>query len=233
VNQDLLLRYLRQYQADPTSRVFAPLADLYRKMGKVEEALKICLDGLSHHPRYSGGRVALGHCYYDLEHLDQALKEYEYVLSYYPDNLQAMKGAAQCLEKLNKPDKAIRYYRMYLFLVPKDMLIRERLAVLEQRHRGSAEPPPAPSGERSISSEQLSLGKSFEASSPLDHYRLSTFMGRPAQRTQPPPAPPPSSDGRVQFLYKLLRVIQGRRAVTGQSGPDGGSPLDGAHSPSA
>lgn len=47
--------YIRRYQEDPTSRVFAPLAEAYRRLGRVDEAIDICLEGLKHHPEFPGG----------------------------------------------------------------------------------------------------------------------------------------------------------------------------------
>jgi ABC-type multidrug transport system fused ATPase/permease subunit len=34
--------YLRRFKEDPTSRVFAPLADGYRRQGRLDEAIEIC-----------------------------------------------------------------------------------------------------------------------------------------------------------------------------------------------
>ena len=63
---------LRRYQEDPTSRVFAPLADLYRQMGRYEEAVELCLQGLNHHPQFQAGRVTLARCYFDEKRYSEA-----------------------------------------------------------------------------------------------------------------------------------------------------------------
>jgi hypothetical protein len=34
--------YLRRYEEDPTSRVFASLAEAYRKLGRLYDAISIC-----------------------------------------------------------------------------------------------------------------------------------------------------------------------------------------------
>ena len=42
----LLLKYLKTFQDDPRkSRIFAPLAEAYRKIGLVDQAIDICREG--------------------------------------------------------------------------------------------------------------------------------------------------------------------------------------------
>ena len=55
----MIYDYLKKYQEDPTSRVFAPLAEAYRKAGLIDEAIEIAREGLRVHPNFVGGRVAL------------------------------------------------------------------------------------------------------------------------------------------------------------------------------
>jgi tetratricopeptide (TPR) repeat protein len=64
--------YLRRFKEDPTSRVFAPLAEAYRRLGRVEEAIEIALEGLEHHPDFHGGRVTLAKCYIDKKKYSEA-----------------------------------------------------------------------------------------------------------------------------------------------------------------
>src|SRR5580704_11425858 len=46
--------YLRRFQEDPTSRVFAPLAEAYRRLGRFDEAIDICREGLEHNTDFHG-----------------------------------------------------------------------------------------------------------------------------------------------------------------------------------
>ena len=43
-----LEKYLKEYQENPRSRVFAPLAEAYRKSGLIDEAIDICREGLEY-----------------------------------------------------------------------------------------------------------------------------------------------------------------------------------------
>ena len=49
-----LERYLRSYSQDPTSRVFAPLGETYRKLGKLDEAIEVLNEGMKTHPKLRG-----------------------------------------------------------------------------------------------------------------------------------------------------------------------------------
>ena len=62
---------------DPNSRVFAPLAEAYRKSGMLDEAIQVCLEGLKIHPTYISGRVALARAYYEEKMLGEAKEEFE------------------------------------------------------------------------------------------------------------------------------------------------------------
>ena len=49
---------LRVYRKNPQSKIFAPLSEVYRKNGLVDEAKAICERGLSFHPDYVAGKMA-------------------------------------------------------------------------------------------------------------------------------------------------------------------------------
>jgi len=111
-------RYLRIFQENPDSRVFAPLADMYRRLGRLKEAEEICREGLLRHPYYAGGKVALAHILLEADRLDEALRETESVVTYYPDNLLARKILIRVLGALNRLDEARREYEALKHLAP-------------------------------------------------------------------------------------------------------------------
>ncbi len=111
-------RYLRIFQENPDSRVFAPLADMYRRLGRLKEAEDICREGLLRHPYYAGGKVALAHILLEGGRYDEALKEAESVVTYYPDNLLARKILIRVLGSLNQVDAARREYEALKHLAP-------------------------------------------------------------------------------------------------------------------
>lgn len=111
-------RYLRIFQENPDSRVFAPLADMYRRLGRLKEAEDICREGLLRHPYYAGGKVALAHILLEAGRYDEALKETESVVTYYPDNLLARKILIRVLGAMNQIDSARREYEALKHLAP-------------------------------------------------------------------------------------------------------------------
>lgn len=144
-----LERYLRIFQENPDSRVFAPLADLYRRLGKLNEAEEICREGIRRHPYYAGGRVALAHILLDAGSLEEALSESDSVVTYYPDNLLARKILIRVLGALNESDRAKREFEALKHLAPvvasdpeleKAVQGRVQLAVLPGRPEEGAPP---------------------------------------------------------------------------------------------
>ncbi len=118
VDLNELERYLRIFQENPDSRVFAPLADLYRRLGKLEEAEEICREGIRRHPYYAGGRVALAHILLDKGRLTEAYAEADAVVTYYPDNLLARKILIRVLGGQNELDRARREFEALRHLAP-------------------------------------------------------------------------------------------------------------------
>lgn len=118
VDLNELERYLRIYQENPDSRVFAPLADMYRRLAKYREAEQICREGLQRHPYYAGGKVALAYVLLDTGRLDEAHREVEEVVTYYPDNLLARKILIRVLAGLGQLDRAQREFEALKQLSP-------------------------------------------------------------------------------------------------------------------
>ena len=53
----LFLKYQADYEKNPRSRVFAPLAETYRKLGMTDKAMEILSQGIRFHPgRWSQAR---------------------------------------------------------------------------------------------------------------------------------------------------------------------------------
>ena len=67
----------RRFEKDPSSIAFAQLAEEYRRGGDLNQAVKICREGLARHPGYLSAQVTLGRALMDLEEYDDARKELE------------------------------------------------------------------------------------------------------------------------------------------------------------
>jgi tetratricopeptide (TPR) repeat protein len=124
VNPEFIERYQLEYQKNPRSKVFAPLAEAYRKMGLLEEAAKLCSLGTKIHPDFAGGFVAYAKILLDQDHPADAYKNLERATTLSPDNLLAQMLSGETLLKLRKPKDALKAFKMVLFLNPDDTKAR-------------------------------------------------------------------------------------------------------------
>jgi tetratricopeptide (TPR) repeat protein len=116
----LLYDYLRKYQEDPTSRVFAPLAEAYRKAGMMNEAIEIAREGLRIHPNFLGGRVALARALFDKKLYTEVIDELAPIIQDAPDNLVAQRLLAESYLIQGRVTEALDCYKMLLYFNPHD-----------------------------------------------------------------------------------------------------------------
>ena len=105
---------------DPASIAFAQLAEEYRRAGRYEEAIEACRSGLAVHPGYLSARVTLGRALLELNDLEAALGELEYVLKTAPENLAAIRGVAEIHHRRGALGEALGFYRAALSLAKHD-----------------------------------------------------------------------------------------------------------------
>lgn len=120
VNPVLVEKYQLMLQSDPRSKVFAPLAEAYRKMGLIDEGISVCEKGVEFHPEFAGGRVALGRLYLDKAQLEKASKQLSKAVELSPENLLAQSLLGETHLKLRQPKEALQAYKMLLLLSPND-----------------------------------------------------------------------------------------------------------------
>ncbi len=146
---DLITPEIKKYQAmlgsNPSSRVFATLAELYRKQGMYDEAIGLCLKGLGHHPDYLSGRVVLGLAYFDKGMLRDAAEELERVVSAKPDHLMAARALGDVMLADGNNERAEYYFNRVLSLAPDDPDVARKLESLT--NRPGTEVPPQPTAD--------------------------------------------------------------------------------------
>jgi tetratricopeptide (TPR) repeat protein len=138
-------KYRAILEKDPQSRVFAPLAEAYRKAGYLDEAIETARAGLDHHPSYLSGRVALARALFEKGESAEAKSEISQVIQAAPDNLMAHKLIGQVHLQGGDPAAAEKSFNMVLLLDPRDQEAQAALENLKAPAAEPVEPPPVES----------------------------------------------------------------------------------------
>ena len=128
----ILLRYLSQFEANPNSQVFAPLAEAYRKLGMYQEAIDLLREGIAKHPTYPLGYLGLASCYYDKEQFNLAYQTLRPLITEHRENIRMQRLFARTCEKLDKRDEALDTYKHLLFFNPKESSLAKKVSELEK-----------------------------------------------------------------------------------------------------
>lgn len=86
LNNSQFLRYYKQWQDDPQSIVFAPLAEYFLKFGMMSEALGLVREGLKKHPDLVSGRIVMAKIHIAHGNWEEAEEELSKVLGIVPEN---------------------------------------------------------------------------------------------------------------------------------------------------
>lgn len=125
------------FQDDPTSKIFAPLAESYRKIGLIDEAIEICLEGLQANPDFIGGKVALARAYGDRKLYSKVRETLLPIIDKIPDNLVAQKLLAEACLVLGYVTEALNAYKMLLYFNPQDREAENLIQEIEtQEYQG-------------------------------------------------------------------------------------------------
>jgi tetratricopeptide (TPR) repeat protein len=123
-------RYEERLAKDPASLGFALLADLYRKAGRVDDAVAVCRDGLIRHPGYATARLILAKALMARQDFAGALVELEALLRSSPKDVQCHRLAAEAHRRLGRVDAAVKSLERAAGLDPGDRESRALLGLL-------------------------------------------------------------------------------------------------------
>ncbi len=113
---------------DPLSRAFLQLAEEYRREGRYQEAVRVCLEGLERHPTYHTARISLGRTHMEAGDLANARRAFADVLELQPENHLAGKLLADVQKKTSDLAGAAETYRTILRYYPGDREVEGLLA---------------------------------------------------------------------------------------------------------
>jgi tetratricopeptide (TPR) repeat protein len=167
----------RRLDLDPGSRLFVSLAEEYRKLNRLKDALSALQKGLLAHPGYVAAQVSLGRVYIEAGQVTDAIATFTKVLVADPGNLVAAKSLADI--QLARGDKleALKKYKLYRALSG-DRKVDPMIAELEPqvaprpivppRVQAPAAAPPPPKFQETDKGRRRAVPKSVLPSVPLD-----------------------------------------------------------------
>lgn len=131
----ILQKYQKIYEKDPTSRVFAPLAESYRKLGMIEKAFEVLRQGIKYHPDYVMGYLGLASCYADEKEWMNVYSTLRPFVNRNRDNLRLQKLFGKACVEVHHEEEALETYKFLLFLNPKDKDAASYVEKLEKNYR--------------------------------------------------------------------------------------------------
>jgi tetratricopeptide (TPR) repeat protein len=120
----------RRLDLDSGSRLFVSLAEEYRKVGRIKDALSALQKGLLAHPGYVAAQVALGRAYLEANQATDAIATFTKVLVADPANLVAAKSLADIHLGRNDNLEALKKFKLYR-AISGDRKVDEMIAKLE------------------------------------------------------------------------------------------------------
>jgi len=123
-------RYEERLARDPTSLAFAPLADAYRKAGRIADAVRLCREGLARFPHYVTARLILAKALLDGGDPDAAMEEVQAILEASPREAQAHRLVGDLYHRAGALGDAVSHLEQAVRLDPGDRESRALLDVL-------------------------------------------------------------------------------------------------------
>ena len=131
------LRTLFRSERDPDGRVFAPLADAYRRQGDLVQALELLRDGLDRHSDFAPALVVAGWVRRDRGEADAAREAFGAALELDEDNAEALRGIGELAAARGDRAAALESFQRLVDLEPDDLEIVARLREVERDEEGA------------------------------------------------------------------------------------------------
>lgn len=109
----------KQFNENPR-RVFARLANEYRKAGELELSIDICRTHIPQQPSYISGYIVLGQALFESQNLAEAKSTFETALGLDPENLIALRQLGDIARVQGDSDSARAWYQRLLEVDPQN-----------------------------------------------------------------------------------------------------------------
>lgn len=138
-----LIEDLRKQFAENPRRVFARLANEYRKSGDLDVAIEICRAHVPLQPTYISGYIVLGQALFERGQPDEARSTFETALALDPENLIALRQLGDIARASGDLEAARGWYHKLLEVDPQNDEIAAQLDALDAPQEQSAARAPA------------------------------------------------------------------------------------------
>ena len=125
--------YEERLKNDPASYCFAPLAEVYLRAGLLDDALSVSRAGVTRHPGYVAGQMALARVCHQKGLVDECRRALETVATAVPDHAEAQRLLARLYKESGNDQAALQALQTLLDFHPDDMSGRIELDSLQQK----------------------------------------------------------------------------------------------------
>lgn len=134
-----IAHYSELWAQDPTSKVFIPLADSYRRLGLLSAAWSTVEQGLKHHGQDAAARACEGRVQADSGQWELAQEAYNYALSLDAGCLAAIEGLARLYLQWGQRQQVAQLLERGRRIAPQDQRWQDVAQALDQL-QGDTEP---------------------------------------------------------------------------------------------
>ena len=131
ISADVIEKYQTILRHNPSSQVFAPLADAYLERGLTLQAEDLAKTGTERHPLFPAGFLILGKIYFTTKKYDEAENALQKCIELSPQNILAHQYLGDVYLAQKKPIEALRAFKMTLFLNPYSAKAKKAVEKLE------------------------------------------------------------------------------------------------------
>jgi tetratricopeptide repeat protein len=135
-----LIEDLRKQFAENPRRVFARLANEYRKSGDLDVAIEICRAHVPLQPTYISGYIVLGQALFERGQPEEARSTFETALTLDPENLIALRQLGDIARSSGDLDGARGWYHKLLEVDPQNDEITAQLEALDAPVHAASSP---------------------------------------------------------------------------------------------
>ena len=147
----------KQFSENPR-RVFARLANEYRKSGDSDRAIEMCRAHIPQQPGYISGHIVLGQALFDLGEMEDARQTFETALALDPENLIALRQMGDISRQRGETSAAQGWYQRLLDVDPQNEEISAIVASLSPPLSSGASTAPSAAADPMAGWGQVDVG---------------------------------------------------------------------------